>query len=143
MVKPNWYELAEKEIGVKEKLGEQDHPRILEYLKETTLSKKYIKDSTAWCAAFVSAMLEWSKIPSTRSAWARSYLKWGIKLDKPMIGCIVVLWRSFKDSPNGHVGFYVGEDETHIKILGGNQSDQVKISRYPKERLLAYRWPKI
>jgi hypothetical protein len=33
-------------------------------------------DETPWCATFVSAVLELESIPSTRSAWARSYLNW-------------------------------------------------------------------
>jgi hypothetical protein len=43
---------------------------------------------------------------------------------------------------NGHVTFYVGEENGKLKLLGGNQEDQVKISYYDKSRLLSYRWPK-
>jgi hypothetical protein len=39
------------------------------------------------------------------------------------------------------VAFYVSETATHIKVLGGNQSNQVKESNYPKSRLIGYRWP--
>jgi hypothetical protein len=48
----------------------------------------------------------------------------------------------------GHVGFYIGETETEIKVLGGNQQDpatqlfQVSEKYYPKKALLGYRQPK-
>jgi hypothetical protein len=37
------------------------------------------------------------------------------------------------------------ETATHYLLLGGNQSDQVKISSFPKSSwtLRGYRWPKI
>ena len=43
---------------------------------------------------------------------------------------------------NGHVTFYVGEENGRLKLLGGNQENQVKISYYDKSRLLSYRWPR-
>jgi len=39
------------------------------------------------------------------------------------------------------VGFYVGEDATHLHVLGGNQGDAVSITRIPKDRLSEMRWP--
>ena len=41
----------------------------------------------------------------------------------------------------GHVGLYVGEDETAFHVLGGNQSDGVTISRISKDRCIAVRRP--
>ena len=48
----------------------------------------------------------------------------------------------------GHVGFYLSETESEIKVLGGNQQDavtqvfQVSEKFYPKANLLGYRLPK-
>ncbi|NRA86230.1 MAG: hypothetical protein HRU28_02310 [Rhizobiales bacterium] len=36
----------------------------------------------------------------------------------------------------------MGESRTLIKVLGGNQGNSVKISRYKKSDLLGYRLPK-
>ena len=40
----------------------------------------------------------------------------------------------------GHVGFYVGDEgQDSIRLLGGNQSNSVKISSYPKANILGRR----
>ena len=47
----------------------------------------------------------------------------------------------FERGSGGHVGFAVGQDDTHFFVLGGNQSDAVTIARVAKSRLLGARWP--
>lgn len=42
---------------------------------------------------------------------------------------------------SGHVAFFVSKTATKIKVLGGNQSDEVNLSEYPTSRLLGYRFP--
>ena len=136
-----WMWLAETQLGIHEKLGGKENFQILAYHEETTL--KASKDEVAWCSAFVCWVMERSGIPSTRSAAARSWLKWG----RPTIkreGAIAVLWRDTKTSWKGHVGFYAGEcpkKRGNILILGGNQDDGVSIKSYPGRRVLEYRWP--
>lgn len=131
---PQWYRIAEGELGVKEKAN-GDNGRILEYHSKTTLSAK--TDATAWCSAFVCWCLEKAGVEHTRSAWARSYLSWGVALKKPRVGCVCV----FSRGDGGHVGFYVSETADDILVLGGNQSDSVCRAYYSKTRLLGYRWP--
>ena len=41
----------------------------------------------------------------------------------------------------GHVGLYVGQDETAFHVLGGNQSDAVSITRIARTRCIAIRRP--
>jgi hypothetical protein len=48
---------------------------------------------------------------------------------------------TFKRNAGGHVGFYVGEDATAYHVLGGNQSNQVSVSRIAKSRLYQARRP--
>jgi uncharacterized protein (TIGR02594 family) len=133
---PLWLRIAANELGNKEIYGNKDNPRIVEYHSATKL--KATDDETPWCSSFVSWCLEKANIPSTKNAWARSYLAWGTKLDKPKYGCIVVFSRG---KSSGHVAFYIGESKTTIKVLGGNQGDMVSVANYPKDRLLGYRWP--
>lgn len=135
---PAWLEIAEKEIGVVEVPGAGDNPRIIEYHKATTL--KATDDSVPWCSSFVNWCMREAGKTGTGSAAARSWLNWGRKLDAPIVGCITVLKRAGSPS-NGHVAFYVAEAGSNIRLLGGNQSDQVKISSFPKSMLLSYRWP--
>jgi uncharacterized protein (TIGR02594 family) len=136
---PPWMAIATAEIGVKEFPGNQENPRILEYLHSTNLGAPFqSSDETAWCSAFVNWCMERAGYEGTDSAWARSWLNWGKPLSKPRAGCIVVLSRG---EASGHVGFYVSQSSNGIKMVGGNQSNQVCVSTYPKSRLLGYRAP--
>lgn len=130
-----WLTIARKEVGIKEYLP-GDNPRIIEYHKATKLAA--VTDEVPWCSAFVCWCLEKSGHESTHSASARSFLKWGVALEKPEIGCIVIFDRG---NGMGHVGFYMGEEDRGIFVLGGNQSNCVNISMYNKSKLLGYRWP--
>lgn len=137
-----WFEIAIAEYvkHIKEVAGSSANPRIVEYLKSTNLdSVSAESDETAWCSAFVNWCVEQSGHGGTDSAWARSWLKWGKELEKPVKGCIAV----FKRPPNpssGHVAFFVAETNAHIKVLGGNQSNSVSIAEYPADRLISYRY---
>lgn len=128
-----WIEAAKGELGVKEISGIYHQTRIVEYFRATTLGSK--EDEVPWCSAFVSWCLPNN---GTRSAWAKSYLKYGTSLEKPKYGCIVVFDRG---ESKGHVGFFMGAENGKLKILGGNQNDCVCIKEYPEEKVLSYRWP--
>lgn len=136
---PRWLALAEKEIGVEEVAGPGNNPRILYYHQATSL--KATVDEVPWCAAFVGRMLLDAGVRPSGSAAARSYLTWGVRLAKPTMGCVVVLWRGTPKSPNGHVGFFVDQGESTVTLLGGNQGDRVCESKYLKSRVLGYFWP--
>jgi uncharacterized protein (TIGR02594 family) len=98
-------------------------------------------DEVAWCAAFVGAMLKRAGYPGSGSLAARSYLNYGRKIDKPEPGCIVVFWRGSPTSWEGHVAFYVRDDGSHIRVLGGNQGNAVTEASYPRKQVLGYRMP--
>lgn len=134
-----WLDLAEAEIGTHEVAGSADNPRILAYYRDAGHAG-IEHDETPWCAAFVCAMLKRAGYPHTRSLAARSFTTYGTKLDRPQLGCIVVMTRG-ASTWEGHVGFFVGETATHVKVLGGNQRDSVSIASFPKSSVLAYRMP--
>lgn len=137
MTEPRWLVAARACIGEREISGRKHNPKILQWW--TLIRAPFTDDETPWCAGFVGGILESVGIKSTRSAWARSYVSYGSKLKRPVIGCIVVFERG---PTSGHVGFYVGRTVAgHLLILGGNQGDMVKISAFPESRVLSYRWP--
>lgn len=139
-VPPQWYLNARADIGQHERPGRMHNPVIVKYFRDA--GHPEIKDDeTAWCAAFVGANLERCGVTSSKSLSARSYEKWGSECE-PRAGCVVVMWRGSKSGWEGHVGFYVGETETHVLVLGGNQGDSVSIAKFPKGRVLSYRWPR-
>jgi len=138
MKTPPWFTIALGERRVCEITGEKASPRILEYQAATTLHAE--SDEIAWCSAFVCWALEKAGVPSTKSSAARSYLNFGVSIKDPLPGCIVVLSRG--DNPlQGHVGFYLSQDDDHIFIYGGNQHDMVCVDVFEKSRVLDYRMP--
>lgn len=138
---PKWMAVAKNEKGTKEYSGEADNPDVVKYLESVdTLSVSAQRnDETPWCSAFVNWCMEEVGLKGTENAAARSWLEWGHELTAPEEGCVVVLWRESPTGWKGHVGFYVKETPSYIYLLGGNQSDQVNIKRYSKDRVLGYR----
>lgn len=130
------YEFAKLEIGTTEVPGPVNNPRIVEYHATTTL--KATDDETSWCSSFVNWCVKKAGFKGTNSAAARSWLKWGVVTDDPKEGDIVI----FKRPPSptsGHVAFFVKKEGDFIYCLGGNQSNQVRISKYKASDLLGYR----
>lgn len=68
---------------------------------------------------------------STSPYWARNWLLFGCEV-QPITGAVLILERG----SGGHVGFAIGQDDTHFYVLGGNQSDAVTIARIAKSLLL-------
>lgn len=134
-----WFEIAKSQIGVEELRGSAHNPQIIKFHSVTSLSAT--TDEVPWCASFVCWCLEQARVRHTNSARARDFMRWGVPIDDPVPGCIVVLWRGSPVSDSGHVGFWVSETEDEVSILGGNQSDSVRISNFPRERILGYRMP--
>jgi len=136
-IDPPWLATARRELGTSEICGKGANKRIIEYHASTSL--KAMSDEVSWCSSFVNWCFKVNNINGTNKANARSWMKWGCHIDKPVNGCVCVFWRVSVKDWRGHVGFYVGHDDTHVHVLGGNQGDRVSVKRYPKKRLLGYR----
>lgn len=134
----DWMGIAKGEMGIKEIPGSKENPRIIEYHSKT--SGAFSSDEVPWCSSFVNWVLNTAGYNTTRSAMARSWLSWGVPLQKPKFGCVVVLTRG-KSKTSGHVGFFIKKNMFTIELLGGNQSNQVKISKYYTWQVLGYRYP--
>lgn len=127
------YSKAKGEMGINELPGKAHNKKILAYHACTSLGAK--DDETPWCASFMNWCLKMIGEEGTNSAAARSFMKWGIPLQKPVKGCVVVFTRK----GGGHVALYDHEDRDFIYTLGGNQGNTVCIAAYRKDRLLGYR----
>ena len=134
-----WMIEARRFLGVKEITGSAHEAKIVKFFADAG-HPDIRSDEVAWCAAFAGAMLEAVGIRSTRSLTARSYLKWGRAIDKPIPGCIVVFKRG-NSTWQGHVAFYEKDGGNYIWVLGGNQSNAVTIQKYAKSNVLGYRMP--
>lgn len=137
MAEPIWMPIAVCELGELEFPGSQHNPRIQEYLRVCGLETG---DETAWCSAFVNWCMKQSGQAYTAKANARSWASYGDALVTPRYGAITVLWRGSPGSWQGHVGFFLMERGTRIKLLGGNQNNQVCAAWYPRDRVIGYRW---
>lgn len=140
---PAWYVEAKKHIGLKEIPGPKHNQTIIGWAKRLgakTLGITVTDDETPWCGTFVAHCIDWVGLePAKIAVRASSWAAWGRQLNGPRLGCILVFTRS----GGGHVGFYVGEDNTHYHVLGGNQSNMVNVMRIAKSRLAVggMRWP--
>lgn len=129
------YEWAKSEMGQTEAPGQKNNPRILWYHSFTTL--KATEDEVPWCSSFMCAAAESCGYPSTKSASASSWLKYG-EPGSGEVGDIVV----FKREGGHHVAFV--HETPHINdnvivCLGGNQDNKVGVKMYLKENFLSYR----
>jgi uncharacterized protein (TIGR02594 family) len=132
------YDLARAEIGTVEwKNG--SNPKVVGYFRDAGHAA-VVDDATAWCAAFVGAMLKRAGMKGTGKLTARSYLEWGLPVDlkDAQPGDILVFQRG-NSTWQGHVGFFVGRSGAMVRVLGGNQSDAVKEQHYPVSKLLGVR----
>ncbi|WP_150427850.1 hypothetical protein [Dechloromonas sp. CZR5] len=141
-----WMDWAFGELGQCERGGttrESSNPRICEYLDVAAAKLGGQGDTTAWCGAFVAWVMnnysdEYHRSSRTPSGWpspqplpktpegAKNWAGWGAKdtRSSPKLGDIVVLKSS-------HVGFFVEQDASYVTLLGGNQGDRVRLSRFP------------
>lgn len=132
------FDWAKGEINTREIKGRKHNPRILWYHSFTDLGAK--TDEVAWCSSFMCAAHEVNGLPSTDSALARSWLKYG-EAATGQVGDIVIFKRG-KSSWQGHVGFVARpykKGDRYIYTLGGNQKNMVCIKPYLASKLLGFR----
>ena len=93
-----------------------------------------------WCADFMNFVLRKAGATGTHSRAARSFLKFGKKLDGPRVGAIAIFSRGGPN--NGHVGVVRGTDgDGNPIVVSGNHNNAVKQAVYPKRKVLAYVMP--
>ena len=113
------YNIAKRYMGLHER-------------KHTGKLKKYIGVNprrTPWCGAFVATVSKRAgkKVPSGHlraASWKR--VGKGISLKKARKGDLVII----RTKRGHHVGFYAGRKNGRVQVLGGNQSNMVKVSNF-------------
>ena len=113
------YHIAKRYVG----LHERKHTRKL--TKAVGVNPR----RTPWCGAFVGAVMKRAgkPVPSgymKAASWKRAGNR--VSLNNARKGDIVVVRTRY----GNHVGFYAGKKNGRVLVLGGNQSNQVKISGY-------------
>lgn len=134
--------VAASQLGVKEwKNG--SNPQVEKYLDFGSRKDNRdsgLTDDVPWCAGFVAYCLEIDDLQpvmgSTNSLMARSYEHWGLSSkNDPLAGDIVTFYRNGLSSGQGHVAFFLKKMGSYVYCLGGNQNDEVNVTRYSTERM--------
>jgi uncharacterized protein (TIGR02594 family) len=132
---------AELDLDVVEVPGKQSNPRILRY--HATTAGGAMDDDVAWCSSFVNYCVEQAGLRGTDSKAALSWhvQKWGTDVTaSPREGDIAVFQRRQAAETGsvigGHVGFWLEETTDSVRLLGGNQSNRVNLTSYPKAGML-------
>jgi uncharacterized protein (TIGR02594 family) len=114
---------------------------LLEALRHVGSNAKALGlPASLWCADFMNMVLRKSGIEATGSRAARSYLKYGKKIDEPRVGAIAIFTRG---KNGGHIGIVRGTDGAGNPIIvSGNHNNKVAEALYPKSRVLAYVVPR-
>lgn len=137
MSEPYWIAIARRHLGLAETPGRETTPVIRRWL--ISLNAWWTDDETPWCGTYCAAVMREAGLMVPKHWYrARAWLDWGLPLDAPVPGCLVIYARS----GGGHVGFIVGRDQLdRLLTLGGNQGNRVSIAPFARERVLGYRWP--
>jgi uncharacterized protein (TIGR02594 family) len=131
---------ALKEYGTLEAPGDANNPQIIGWARQVggSVAETFKADSIPWCGLFVALICQRAgKALPANPLWALNWKQFGVSVGQPQLGDVLIFIRP----GGGHVGFYVGEDQTAYHVLGGNQSDAVTIARVAKSRLHAVRRP--
>lgn len=135
-----------KLVGIREYPGHAaNNPIIMNMADDLAIPRDiYPDDETAWCGLAQNWLcLKCDKPLSYVSGKkikydlvrAKNFQYWGSPSALAMFGDVLVF-----DRPGGfHVGMYVGEDETHYHVMGGNQGNAYGFVRMERRRLIASR----
>lgn len=123
--------------GMCEVVGPEHNDRLLKLAKEAGFAW-YTSDEIPWCAVMMNIVMHSLNLPKTNSAMAKSFLKWGRKVDieyaKKNIGNVIAIFHrgSSVADPAGHVTVVesISPDNSYMVGIGGNQGNCVKSSRY-------------
>ncbi|WP_312333156.1 NlpC/P60 family protein [Acinetobacter variabilis] len=141
---PPWLDFAENQKGVTEIAGPKHNPKIIAWLED--LNTDWRNDEVPWCGIFIAKCLQATGYSYPKHyASALAYATFGVRLDRPAVGCIAVKKRRKPDgSTGGHVTFIVGRNKKGDLVgLGGNQSDRVCYKNFKEDNFIAFVWPSV
>lgn len=131
-----WLKIGLGELNTSELKDPLENHRILTYLRTCEYLSDDLQntDETAWCSAFANWCVEQAGYTGTNSAWALDWRYWG-QPSANRRGAIAVFKRYVQvdgiTETRGHVGFYLGQIDGQVSLLGGNQGNRVSIITYP------------
>ena len=143
---PAWLATMREITGTQEYAGGSDNPVILKwarfigekYPEMRSYCAQYNHDAIAWCGLTVAYCMArngirpvFGKSENERFLWADAWRRFGVRLDKPKPGCVMVFTRN---GGGGHVARQSGrEDGNDYLVRGGNQSDAQSHARFTRQ----------
>lgn len=134
---PPWMAEMHRRMGLHEV---QHKANLIDFLR----IGKFLGDpaSLPWCGdaveSCIAKVLPAEPLPAN-PFWAQGWAAFGISARAPIVGSIGVIKWSVS---SGHVGFVAGIDGAKVVLLGGNQSNAITLASFPREKFIAFRWPK-
>lgn len=141
------YLIASAEYGQKEIRGDKHNPRIIQYFHDLGFKQGWIKDETAWCAAFAYWCLKEAGAKDLKPELnAYSFFKVGRIVTDPQVGDMVLFYRGDGPTdyiegtniPKMHIGFYMNNYWGHIYNLSGNFGNRVQAGSMHENTVAAY-----
>lgn len=124
-------------LGEREVNGSKRNPVIGAWIDRWF--RKGADDITAWCGIWMAERVNECSLPVPELPFrAKSWESWGRALEdyeEPQPGDVVVMTRS----GGFHVTMLLRTTSTTVWCIGGNQSNAVTVTAYPRERVKAIR----
>ncbi len=107
-------QLASAELGVRERSGRNDGPRVESYLQYVGMHK-----GQAWCAAFVCWLHGQAGLPKPRSGWSPALFPSARRISNARAGAILGIYFP-RLNRIGHVGLVTGLQHDWVNSIEGN-----------------------
>lgn len=134
------FEHAQRYVGEITELTGNDHHPLIQWWHSLCALGTNQPDETPWCSSFINGICWDLRLPRSKSAMARSWLKVGMPIDLadavPGYDVVVLERGAF---PQGHVGFYAGREPQAVYVLGGNQGNAITVQAFPIEKVIGVR----
>jgi uncharacterized protein (TIGR02594 family) len=156
---PPWLDVMRAITGLSEDTDPgESNPRIVgmaafigrKFPAQASYAAGYTSDDIAWCGVATDFCLAactpagisgpFGPTDTDRWMWAQSFAddEGFVHMESPVPGAIVVMTRS----GGGHVTMFEEWDGDMLRCRGGNQSNEVNVSSYDPDTVIAYVWPK-
>lgn len=134
---PPWMAEMHRKMGLHEV---RDNSALADWMRSFGRYLGNPKD-LPWCGdaveSCIAKTLPRETLPSN-PFFAQAWKGFGVDVGGPIVGSIgVIRW----NASSGHVGFVAGIDGNRVNLLGGNQSNAINISSFPRAKFIAFRWP--
>lgn len=134
---PDLVSVARGQVGWEEQKNAAD---IINFFK-TNGVKNVDPRVTAWCAAYVDAVLGAGGAEQRKSLRAADFLTYGDESKTPGAGNVVV-FKPLAAGSSGHVGIVTGIEGDRVRYIAGNDGNAVSEDTLPLSKVAGFRLPR-